>query len=80
MDTSSKPLAIDHLKFLCKQCQCQLRNANASPSDSMLIHNVHPIYELAIISVILVRKDSQEKTGAEAIQILQKFPSLVPAG
>ena len=60
--------------------QCQLHDANTSPSDSMLIHNAHPIYKLAIISVILVRKDSQEKTGAKAIQILQKFPSLVPAG
>ena len=44
----------------------------------MLVHDAHSKYELAVIHIKAIRKNAQKKAGAETIEILKEFPSLVP--
>jgi hypothetical protein len=78
VDVSLKVLAIDNLKLLRKRSQCFLCQADTSHSNLMLVHKVHSKYKLAVICIKAIRKNAQKKAWAETIEILKKFPSLVP--
>ena len=80
VDPRFELLAVYHLEFLCKRCQCELSVTNIILSNPMLVHEAHSKHKLAVIGIISVGKDAQKKTRAKTIQILQKFPSLVPTG
>ena len=45
----------------------------------MLVHKAHSENELAIMSIIDIRENTQKKARAETIQILKEFPSFVAA-
>ena len=78
VDVSLKALAVDNLELLHKQSQYFLCQADTSHSNLMLVHDAHSKYELAVIHIKAIRKNAQKKAGAETIEILKEFPSLVP--
>jgi len=79
VNPSRKVLAIYYFELLCEGCQRQVHLTQIVVHDSVLVHEMHTIYQFAIVHVVFFWEDVVKKTRAKTIEIQQELPGLVPA-
>jgi hypothetical protein len=80
VNTSWKPLAVNHLEFLSEGHQREIGFVYIIQGYLVLVHQAHPIDEFTVVRIIWIGKDAVKERGTKAIEIEEELPGLVPAG